>query len=122
MAGVADGRWAEAVGGDVLRGAWVLLPRQLSLYLFRLQSFPWQSHGRCVHVSQPEALWLMGPLSGSAVESPLASARDVASVPGWGRCPGGGHGTPSSVLGWRIPRTEEPGGPQSMGSQGVGHD
>ena len=29
--------------------------------------------------------------------------------------------THSSILAWRIPRTEEPGGLQSMGSQGVGH-
>ena len=28
----------------------------------------------------------------------------------------------SSILAWRIPWTEEPGGLQSMGSQGVGHD
>ena len=28
----------------------------------------------------------------------------------------------SSILGWRIPWTEEPGGLQSMGSQRVGHD
>ena len=28
----------------------------------------------------------------------------------------------SSVLAWKIPWTEEPGGLQSMGSQGVGHD
>ena len=27
-----------------------------------------------------------------------------------------------SILAWRIPRTEEPGGLQSMGSQRVGHD
>ena len=27
----------------------------------------------------------------------------------------------SSILAWRIPRTEEPGGLQSMGSQRVGH-
>ena len=27
-----------------------------------------------------------------------------------------------SVLAWRIPWTEEPGGLQAMGSQGVGHD
>ena len=26
-------------------------------------------------------------------------------------------GTPSSILAWRIPRTEEPGGLQPMGSQ-----
>ena len=30
--------------------------------------------------------------------------------------------THSSVLAWRIPRTEEPGGLQSMGSQWVRHD
>ena len=30
--------------------------------------------------------------------------------------------THSSVLAWRIPGTEEPGGLQSMGSQKVGHD
>ena len=30
--------------------------------------------------------------------------------------------THSSVLAWRIPRTEEPGGLQSMGSQRVRHD
>ena len=28
----------------------------------------------------------------------------------------------SSILAWSIPRTEEPGGLQSIGSQGVGHD
>ena len=28
----------------------------------------------------------------------------------------------SSILAWEIPRTEEPGRPQSMGSQRVGHD
>ena len=30
--------------------------------------------------------------------------------------------TPSSILAWKIPWTEEPGGLQSMGSQRVGHD
>ena len=30
--------------------------------------------------------------------------------------------THSSTLTWKIPRTEESGGPQSMGSLGVGHD
>ena len=30
--------------------------------------------------------------------------------------------THSSILAWRIPRTEEPGGLQSMGSKRVGHD
>ena len=30
--------------------------------------------------------------------------------------------TDSSILAWEIPRTEEPGGLQSMGSQRVRHD
>ena len=30
--------------------------------------------------------------------------------------------THSSILAWEVPRTEEPGGLQSMGSQRVGHD
>ena len=33
-----------------------------------------------------------------------------------------GKAAHSSVLAWRIPWTEEPGGLQSMGSQRVGHD
>ena len=33
-----------------------------------------------------------------------------------------GIATPSSILAWRIPWTEEPGRLQSMGSQRVGHD
>ena len=30
--------------------------------------------------------------------------------------------TPSSILAWEIPWTEEPGGLESMGLQRVGHD
>ena len=33
-----------------------------------------------------------------------------------------GMATHSSILAWRIPWTEEPGGLQSIGSQGVEHD
>ena len=33
-----------------------------------------------------------------------------------------GMATHTSILAWRIPRTEEPGGLQSMGSQNVGQD
>ena len=33
-----------------------------------------------------------------------------------------GMATHSSILAWRIPWTEEPGGLQFMGSQRVGHD
>ena len=37
-------------------------------------------------------------------------------------CIGEGNGNPLSVLAWRIPGTAEPGGLQSMGSLGVGHN
>ena len=33
-----------------------------------------------------------------------------------------GMATHSSILAWRIPWTEEPGGQQSMRSQRIGHD
>ena len=38
------------------------------------------------------------------------------------KTPGGEMATQSSILAWRIPWTEEPGGLQSMGSQRVRHD
>ena len=36
--------------------------------------------------------------------------RDVGSVPGLGRSPGGGNGNPLRILGLEIPWTEEPEG------------
>ena len=49
-------------------------------------------------------------------------ARDASLIPGPGRSLGEGNGNHSSILAWEIPRTEEPGGLQSMGSQRVRHD
>ena len=43
----------------------------------------------------------------------------VRNIPGSGRSPGGEHG---SILAWRIPWTEEPGGLLSIGLQRVEHD
>ena len=42
------------------------------------------------------------------------ATRDAGSIPGSGRSPGIGNG---SILAWKIPWTEEPGGLQTMGSQ-----
>ena len=47
---------------------------------------------------------------------------DLGLIPGSGRSPEEGVEIHSSILAWRIPGTEEPGGLQFMGSQGVGHD
>ena len=48
--------------------------------------------------------------------------RDVGSIPGLGRSLEVGMATHSSILAWRMPWTEEPGGLQSIGSQTVRHD
>ena len=58
------------------------------------------------------------------VKNPPANAGDIRE---WGSSSregslGEGMATHSSILAWRIPRTEEPGGLQSIGSQGVGQD
>ena len=59
---------------------------------------------------------------GSEVRASACNAGDPGSIPGSGRSPGEGNGNHSSILAWRIPWREEPGGLQSMGSQRVGHD
>ena len=43
----------------------------------------------------------------------------LGSIPGWGRFPGGGNGNHSSILAWKSPWTEEPGGLQPIGSHTV---
>ena len=59
------------------------------------------------------------------VENLLANAgdiRDTGSICGLGRSLGGGYGTHSSILSWRIAWIKEHGGLQSMGLQRVGHN
>ena len=54
-----------------------------------------------------------------------ANAEDIrvsGSIPGSGRSPEEGVAIHSSILAWRIPWTEEPGGLQSEGLQRVRHD
>ena len=48
--------------------------------------------------------------------------RDMGLIPGLGRSPAGGMATHYSILAWRIPRTEEPDGLESMGSQRIGRE
>ena len=48
--------------------------------------------------------------------------RDVGSIPGSEDPLEEGMATHSSILVWRIPWTEEPGGLQSMDSQRAAHD
>ena len=57
---------------------------------------------------------------GSVVKNSFANIGDTGSIPGSGRFLGEGNG--NLLHAWEIPRTEEPGRPQSMGSQRAGHD
>ena len=64
----------------------------------------------------------MHPTDGGDGKASAYNAGDPGSIPGSGRSPGEGMATHSSILPWEIPRTEEPGGLQSIGLQRVGHD
>ena len=55
------------------------------------------------------------------VKNPAGGVKGMGSIPGW-RAPEEGTATHSSILAWRIPWTEEPGGLLSIGLQRVGHD
>ena len=64
------------------------------------------------------------PPSGSVVKHLPANAgdaRDARWIPGWGRSLEEGLATPSSLLAWRISRTEETCRLLSMGSQKIRH-
>ena len=58
-----------------------------------------------------------GFLGGSVVKNPLTNAGNAGLILGLGTSPGEGMATHSSILAWKIPRTEEPGGLQSVGLQ-----
>ena len=63
--------------------------------------------------------------SGAMVKNLPANAgdvRDANSIPGLEDSLEDNMATHSSILAWKIPRTEEPGGPQFKGSQRVEHD
>ena len=61
---------------------------------------------------------------GSVVKNTSANADasgDTGLIPGLGRSLGEGNGYPPSILAWRIPWAEEPGGLQSIGSPKIRH-
>ena len=59
----------------------------------------------------------MGFPGGSAVKNLPANAGDTGLIPGLGRSLEKEMATHSSILAWKIPWTEEPGGLQSLGLQ-----
>ena len=61
-------------------------------------------------------------LSGKESACNAGDVGDVGLIPGWADPLREEMVTHSSILAWRIPWTEEPGGLTSMGSQRVGDD
>ena len=59
---------------------------------------------------------------GSVVKNLPAMGKTWLQSLGWEDTLEKGMATHSSILAWRIPWTEEPGGSQSMGLQRVRHD
>ena len=77
-----------------------------------------------VHGVAKSNLWA-SQVGGSVVKNLPANAGDkgdTGSMPGSGRSLEEGMAIHSSILTGKIPRTEEPDGLQSMGSQRVGRD
>ena len=56
------------------------------------------------------------------VKNPPCNAGDLGSIPGLGRCPGGGHGNSLQYSCLENLMDEKPGRLQSMGSPRVGHN
>ena len=61
-------------------------------------------------------------LSGKESTCQCSRFKRLGFDPWVGKNPGGGNGTHSSILPWKIPWTEEPGGLQFMGLQRVRHN
>ena len=95
--------------------------RVMIFFLHFLQQSLWRP-SRCFHTHPLGCLlfFYLGFSSGSEVKhSPTIQENRVQS-PGWEDLLGKGMATHSSILAWRIPRTEDP--ERSMGSQRVGCD
>ena len=63
-----------------------------------------------------------GGSSGDESACSAGDLRNMGSIPGLGDPLERGMATHSSILAWRTPWTEEPGGLQATGSQRVRHD
>ena len=77
---------------------------ELKMLPYISMGFPGDSMGKSLPAKQETQCWVEG------------------SITKTGRSPGGGRGNPLQCSCWRIPRKEEPGQLQSMGSQRVEHD
>ena len=106
---------------------WVITPSWLSgsLRSFLCSSSVYSYHLFLIFWISLRYTYVQASQVGLVVKKLPANAgdiKDLGSIFGSGRSPGGGHSHLSSILAWRIPWTEETSGLWSMGSQSVGHD
>ena len=76
----------------------------------------------CITAGSPVLYYLLGSPGGSDGKESICNAGDPGLIPGQEDPLEKGMEIYSSILAWRIPWTEGPGGLQSMGSQRVGYD
>ena len=80
----------------------------------------------CIHISKKSVrknkFFIQVVLVVKNLPANVEDIRDNGSIPGLGRCPGEGNGSPLQYSRRKIPWTEEPGKQQSLGSQRVGHN
>ena len=88
---------------------WMRVPISLQPHHHLLLCLPFFFFLRC--------LFIWASLVAQTVKNLPASVGYPGSIPGSGRSPGEGMATHSSILAWRTPWTEGPGGLRSMGSQ-----
>ena len=100
-------------------GPFFVDPWSFPVQVLMLCSYPHTAHTR---FALP--YFLVGPPVGAVVKNLPASAgdRDLGSVPGLGRSPGGGNGNPLQYSSLKYSTAEELDRLQSMGSQRVRHD
>ena len=76
----------------------------------------------CINIL-PCLLWASQvALVGKNLPANAGDVKEMDSIAGLGRTPGGGHGNPLSIFAWTLPWTEEPGGLQSIEWQRVRQD
>ena len=103
------------------QGYWSALPFPSPGDLPDLGIKPVSCIGRRFFTAELPGKWgFPGGASGKETACQCRRKRDEGSIPGLGRSPGVGNG--NSILAWRIPWTEEPGGLQSMGLLRVGRN
>ena len=127
------GLWSSCWRTSFPLWKWRVITMLASTRAVRLR---WRNIRKCLFSNEVHGFQSGTVVKKKSLPAIAGDARDAGVIPGSGRSPGvgNGRGFPTLPIGnsWnfpfqenlacRIPRTEEPGGLQPMGSQRVGHD